>query len=80
MSDFTVKGFCPACGAEPLVLGSGGYVTCGHLDCPDPCAADTIGGVRWPPLRKCPTCKGTGINPVSTRDLCPKCNGEKTVR
>jgi len=29
--------------------------------------------------RKCPTCKGTGINPVAKTMVCPKCNGETTV-
>jgi hypothetical protein len=35
-----VKGRCPACNGASLFLGSGGYVTCGRLDCPDPSAAD----------------------------------------
>ena len=30
-------------------------------------------------MRFCPTCNGTGINPVAMHYLCPKCNGEKTV-
>lgn len=30
-------------------------------------------------LRRCPTCNGTGINPVATYLLCPKCNGEKLI-
>jgi hypothetical protein len=34
-----VQGRCPACGLSSLFLGSGGYVTCGNLPCPDPCAA-----------------------------------------
>lgn len=29
--------------------------------------------------RKCPTCKGTGINPVWQSKVCPKCNGERVV-
>lgn len=29
--------------------------------------------------RRCPTCNGTGINPVATYMVCPKCNGEKRV-
>ena len=29
--------------------------------------------------RQCPTCNGTGVNPVATWLLCPKCNGEKRV-
>jgi hypothetical protein len=35
-----VKGRCPACNGSSLFLGSGGYVTCSRLDCPDPTAAD----------------------------------------
>jgi hypothetical protein len=35
-----VQGRCPACNGASLFLGSGGYVTCARLDCPDPCAAD----------------------------------------
>lgn len=30
-------------------------------------------------LRTCPTCKGTGINPVNSYVVCPKCNGETKV-
>lgn len=30
--------------------------------------------------RECPTCKGTGINPVVTMYVCPRCNGERRVR
>lgn len=30
--------------------------------------------------RTCPTCNGTGINPVANYLLCPKCNGEKVLR
>lgn len=37
-----VKGRCPACGWKSLFLGSGGYVTCSRLDCPDPCAAGDL--------------------------------------
>jgi hypothetical protein len=35
----TVRGYCPACRGVSLFLGSGGYVTCRRLDCPDPEAA-----------------------------------------
>lgn len=31
-----VQGHCPACGRASLTLGTGGYVVCGHLECPDP--------------------------------------------
>lgn len=37
-----VQGRCPACRGASLFLGSGGYVTCARLDCPDPCAADKL--------------------------------------
>jgi len=29
--------------------------------------------------RICPTCKGTGINPVLITNVCPKCNGETII-
>ncbi|MET9923440.1 MULTISPECIES: DUF6085 family protein [Streptomyces] len=38
----TVQGHGPACGSTSLFLGSGGYVTCARLDCPDPDAASTV--------------------------------------
>jgi hypothetical protein len=34
-----VQGRCPACRMSALFLGEGGYVTCGNLQCTDPCAA-----------------------------------------
>ncbi|MFE1949985.1 hypothetical protein ACFW9D_05885 [Streptomyces sp. NPDC059524] len=34
-----VRGRCPACGTAGLFLGSGGYVTCSRVDCPEPDAA-----------------------------------------
>lgn len=38
-----VIGLCPGCDRSgSLFLASGGYVTCGHLDCPDPTAADRL--------------------------------------
>ncbi len=30
-------------------------------------------------MRTCPTCRGTGINPVLPTNVCPKCNGEREV-
>jgi DnaJ-class molecular chaperone len=30
-------------------------------------------------MRACPTCRGTGINPVLPVNVCPKCNGEREV-
>jgi hypothetical protein len=39
----TVQGRCPACSRTTLILGAGGYLTCAHLDCPNPTAAsDTL--------------------------------------
>lgn len=38
----TVQGRCPSCGKESLFLGSGGYVTCARIDCPEPDAASTL--------------------------------------
>lgn len=37
-----VQGYCPACRGQSLFLGSGGYVTCRRLDCPDPEAATKV--------------------------------------
>lgn len=37
-----VQGHCPACQRAALFLGSGGYVTCGNLTCPNPSAADDL--------------------------------------
>lgn len=43
-----VAGKCPACGSSSLFLGSGGYVTCLMLRCPDPSAASEALGVEFP--------------------------------
>ena len=37
-----IQGRCPACRMSALFLGEGGYVTCGHLGCKNPCAADDL--------------------------------------
>lgn len=37
-----VQGRCPACRGASLFLGSGGYITCSRLDCPNPTAADDL--------------------------------------
>lgn len=37
-----VQGRCPACNWATLFLGSGGYVTCSRLECPNPSAADQL--------------------------------------
>lgn len=31
-----VAGYCPACGASSLFVGSGGYITCSIIGCSDP--------------------------------------------
>lgn len=39
-----IAGYCPACGTRSLFVGSGGYVTCGLLGCPNPTlVADLLG-------------------------------------
>ncbi len=42
--DRHVRGFCPMGCGETLFLASGGYVTCGRLECPRPSAAADILG------------------------------------
>jgi hypothetical protein len=37
-----VQGRCPACHGQSLFLGSGGYITCARLECPEPDAASTL--------------------------------------
>jgi hypothetical protein len=37
-----VQGRCPACRMSALFLGDGGYITCGNLQCTDPCAANEL--------------------------------------
>lgn len=37
-----VQGRCPACRGTSLFLGSGGYVTCSRLHCPNASAADDL--------------------------------------
>lgn len=49
-----VQGRCPACGNGHLFLGSGGYVTCPSLDCPNPCAPSEALGVEFPEPRFLP--------------------------
>lgn len=38
----SIQGRCPACRGDSLFIGSGGYVTCSRLDCPNPSAADQL--------------------------------------
>jgi hypothetical protein len=37
-----VQSHCPACRHSALFLGDGGYVTCGNLNCSNPCAANEL--------------------------------------
>jgi hypothetical protein len=37
-----VQGRCPACRHHALFLGDGGYITCGNLQCTNPCAANDM--------------------------------------
>jgi hypothetical protein len=37
-----VVGYCPMGCGETLMLADGGHVTCTYLECPDPCAVDTL--------------------------------------
>jgi hypothetical protein len=46
-----VEGFCPACGSRSLFLGSGGYVTCSIIRCPNPSAVSDQLENREPPPR-----------------------------
>ncbi|MFC5802769.1 DUF6085 family protein [Streptomyces formicae] len=48
-----VQGKCPACGKTSLFLGSGGYVTCSRIECPEPDAASTV--LERQPARCAPT-------------------------
>ncbi|MEU0978486.1 hypothetical protein ABZ488_04645 [Streptomyces griseus] len=53
----TVQGRCPTCLRESLFLGSGGYVTCARIDCPEPDAASTL-------LEQQPSTTSITIDPV----------------
>lgn len=53
----TVQGHCPACHRESLFLGSGGYVTCARIECPEPDAASTL-------LEQQPNTTSITIDPV----------------
>jgi hypothetical protein len=37
-----VKGYCPMGCGETLFLGSGDYITCSYIDCPQPDAVSTL--------------------------------------
>jgi hypothetical protein len=38
----SIHGRCPACRGDSLFIGTGGWVTCSRLDCPNPSAADEL--------------------------------------
>jgi hypothetical protein len=38
----SIHGRCPACRGESLFIGTGGWVTCSRLECPNPSAADEL--------------------------------------
>lgn len=40
---------------------------------------DRVLDTHIPGKRVCPTCRGTGINPVWPTKVCPKCNGERRI-
>lgn len=44
-----VQGACPSCGASPLFIADAGYLTCFHVDCPDPDAAARLLELAAPP-------------------------------
>jgi hypothetical protein len=44
----TVQGKCPACGSTGLFAGSGGYLTCPWIKCPDPTAPSKALGIEFP--------------------------------
>lgn len=37
-----IQGRCPACRGDSLFVGSGGWITCSRIDCPNPSAADQM--------------------------------------
>jgi hypothetical protein len=37
-----VPGYCPMGCGQTLFAASGGHITCSWIECPDPCAVDTI--------------------------------------
>lgn len=40
--DVRIRPDCPACGGSSLFLGTGGWLTCSYVDCPDPALAISI--------------------------------------
>jgi Family of unknown function (DUF6085) len=49
MRDPGVRGHCPMGCGESLFLGSGGYITCGSLECPAPTAVSDLIAARPEP-------------------------------
>jgi hypothetical protein len=58
-----VQGHCPACGGASLFVGSGGYITCRRIECPEPDAATTL-------LERNP--RTTPDNPATSSDAADK--------
>lgn len=44
-----IRDRCPACGGPDLFVGTGGYLTCSLIGCPDPTAAHKLLSGRTPP-------------------------------
>jgi len=42
MADERIQACCPACGSRSLFIGSGGYLTCAVIECPDPSQAHDV--------------------------------------
>lgn len=68
----SIQGRCPACRGDSLFIGSGGYVTCSRIDCPNPSAADQLlhGEQPTPAATRADTC-GHTIPGVFGRPLGP---------
>lgn len=41
-SSVRVQGYCPMGCGQSLIVSEGGYIVCGHLECPDPEAVTNI--------------------------------------
>lgn len=73
----SVQGRCPACGSAGLFLGSGGYVTCPRIGCPNPTAADDLLHQRAPDwsTKQLPTPAAA----VEVHDPCPHCGDHQLI-
>ena len=49
----SIQGRCPACGGQSLFVGSGGWLTCSRLECPEPDAASTLLERKPAPAEHC---------------------------